>query len=432
MAKNGCPIEPNPAYRDFDGVFPNPYRKASGAWVMRYNLNLGTAGRPTIQGEPGTQEFAEAYHRLKAAAANGTEAPEPKKLKKLELRPGDTGKGKSLDWAVQAYFGSKEYERLGGRAAKHGQKRHNQLQRRRYLEVFANARTKIKARRYGDYPFDTVEKRHIEFWLDGIKASGRHASMGGGLRGGKTVRDAHLGAVRVFYNWLIDRGLTKQANPAGRIEVENKKRDGGHLAVDVADLDRFRKRWPIGSMPRLAFALLILTGVRRSDVIRFANTMPDGGVRDGLLRFTATKGSESDVVGHYAPKEVKREIRMPAEMLGLIKETTAAVEADTGVVLFPNAPGTTWLRNASGRPFGYGDFGKRWREWCRAAGIKGECKVHSMRAAHAIEIYRRTKDVKAVQAALGHANLATTELYLRSLKLDELADDARVGLVDAI
>jgi len=50
--------------------------------------------------------------------------------------------------------------------------------------------------------------------------------------------------------------------------------------------------------------------------------------------------------------------------------------------------------------------------------IRERYSVHDLRHAFAVKRYLETNDVYTVEKALGHANVAVTEQYLRSLGLD--------------
>jgi site-specific recombinase XerD len=50
--------------------------------------------------------------------------------------------------------------------------------------------------------------------------------------------------------------------------------------------------------------------------------------------------------------------------------------------------------------------------------IRGAYSAHDMRHAFSVRLYRQTHDVYALKSALGHANVAVTEAYLRSLGLE--------------
>jgi integrase/recombinase XerD len=45
------------------------------------------------------------------------------------------------------------------------------------------------------------------------------------------------------------------------------------------------------------------------------------------------------------------------------------------------------------------------------AGITKDVHPHMLRHTYATELYRQTKDIRLVQKALGHENLATTMIY---------------------
>ncbi|MEI9901164.1 MAG: hypothetical protein WDN31_14625 [Hyphomicrobium sp.] len=60
----------------------------------------------------------------------------------------------------------------------------------------------------------------------------------------------------------------------------------GHHTWTSEELEQFEARHPIGTKARLAFGLLIYTGVRRSDVVRLGRQH----VRDGWLKFYRLQG----------------------------------------------------------------------------------------------------------------------------------------------
>jgi site-specific recombinase XerD len=71
--------------------------------------------------------------------------------------------------------------------------------------------------------------------------------------------------------------------------------------------------------------------------------------------------------------------------------------------------------------------------YCRAmvkrvalrAGIRRRVHLHALRHAHAVELVREGTPLPEVQAQLGHANLATTSVYLDHVTPEDLADRAR-------
>lgn len=59
-------------------------------------------------------------------------------------------------------------------------------------------------------------------------------------------------------------------------------------------------------------------------------------------------------------------------------------------------------------PISYNRFRQVWLEYRPAAK-----KLHSLRHTFAINLYKRTRDIKLVQRALGHRWLTTTEIYMQ-------------------
>jgi integrase len=400
-------------------VFPDPYKKAGGEIVNRFRFKRPGYPSSTTTAAPGCAEFDSWYHALNASTANAD--PVPVKRGKVTLQAGDTGKGKTLDWLLAVYYGSPQFENLGARARALGATPLNQQQRRRYLDAFAEARTR-GGRRFGGSPFEDFKRTDIELYLDKVKPVGR--SKGNlGRRGGKSVRDAHLSAIRKLFNFAIDRELTKQRNAAGRIKGIYKGKGNGAWNAD--DIAKFRARWPHGTMARLAFELALAFGLRRSDLIRLGDHMVGG---DGVLRTTEVKGSGSE--SNDSPdKPIEIDLNDYPELRALIKTTAKAHAEATGVV---NFKGGAWLANGKNRAFGYGDFGKWWRIWQRAAGVDREKVLHGVRAGFAVEMLKATGgDLAAVSDALGHTNLTTTQVYLGGRDKVASASRGRLALRDA-
>jgi integrase len=51
--------------------------------------------------------------------------------------------------------------------------------------------------------------------------------------------------------------------------------------------------------------------------------------------------------------------------------------------------------------------------------IRARYSVHDLRHAFAVRVYQATRDIYATEKALGHANVAVTETYLRSLGITD-------------
>ena len=56
-----------------------------------------------------------------------------------------------------------------------------------------------------------------------------------------------------------------------------------------------------------------------------------------------------------------------------------------------------------------------WGNCLRRGGLQARYYVNDPRHDFAVRLYQETRDVYAIYKALGHANVAVTEIYLRSL-----------------
>jgi integrase len=77
------------------------------------------------------------------------------------------------------------------------------------------------------------------------------------------------------------------SNPAKAVPYLKANGDGHHTWT-LEEVERFEKKHPIGTMARLALALGLYTGQRKSDAV----LLGPKHVKDGWLHFTQFKGRE--------------------------------------------------------------------------------------------------------------------------------------------
>lgn len=132
-------------------------------------------------------------------------------------------------------------------------------------------------------------------------------------------------------------------------------------------------------------------------------------------------------VEHYRRDEAILEVRGKGEkvrMVPLPAETTAMLEhylsvsrpqlvrRDSGSLLVGDR-GQTLSRQA---------VYNRIRKWARQAGIEKNVSPHTLRHSYAVDLLKGGADLRAVQELLGHASIATTQIYTQ---LDMIAIKAR-------
>lgn len=77
----------------------------------------------------------------------------------------------------------------------------------------------------------------------------------------------------------------------------------------------------------------------------------------------------------------------------------------------------------AGRAWAYSDLNRSLKKIARAAGITKRMSPHQLRHAWASWTYLATRDPRLIQMHLGHDNLGTTEIYLRSLGVERGQDE---------
>jgi integrase len=207
-------------------------------------------------------------------------------------------------------------------------------------------------------------------------------------------------ALRQLFAWamLPEYGYAKK-NPArdvGRLRGTNPD---GIRAWSEADAVRYEARHPIGTKARLAFDLLLYTGVRRSDVVRlgpqmerwFAETLPDGKtVETQKLVFTETKGGSRIVKMHELP------------ILPPLRQSIDATLTGHWV----------YLVTAFGKPHSAKAFGNWFKKRCREAGLD-EVSAHGLRKLGAQRCAEAGATEHQLMALFGWTNPQQAAVYTK-------------------
>ncbi|WP_395698727.1 tyrosine-type recombinase/integrase [Methylocella sp.] len=156
-----------------------------------------------------------------------------------------------------------------------------------------------------------------------------------------------LKLLRILVRHAIERGWLKHDPTLGL----KRPKIGEIRAWTDEEIARFEARWPVGTKQRLAFALMLFTGQRRSDVHRMS--------------------WEDDRI---------RAIRVVQQKTG--ERLAIAVHSELRKIL-DDAPREhkTILATAYGAPFTVAGFSQFMREAITAAGLPLECQPHGLRKA---------------------------------------------------
>ena len=182
------------------------------------------------------------------------------------------------------------------------------------------------------------------------------------------------------------------------IGVKRLKEVGeGATTWSEEDIATFEAHWPIGSRPRLALALLIYTGQRRSDVVRMGHQHVRGNTI--LVRQAKTK--------------TQLVLPLHPELASMLAEQTGRL---------------TFLVTDLGAAFTANGFYMRFTKWAREAGLPAGRSPHGLRKATARRLAEAGCTAHQIQAVTGHKRLADLQTYTKAADQARLAKDAVVHL----
>jgi integrase/recombinase XerD len=208
-----------------------------------------------------------------------------------------------------------------------------------------------------------------------------------------TIR-RQISAIRTYYKFLVGEGLAAR-DPSERVESPKRWRTLPAV-LSVAEMDKLlaapNTDEPLAIRDRALLEFAYATGVRVSELV--ALKLQDIMFEDGIARVFG-KGSKERLVpvGRRALGAVSlyaREIRPTLD------------RGKTRGVLFLNARGTPLSR--------VGAWGVI-KATARRAGLQKRVSPHTLRHTFATHLLEGGADLRAVQEMLGHADLATTQIY---------------------
>jgi len=159
----------------------------------------------------------------------------------------------------------------------------------------------------------------------------------------------------------------------------------------------YEARHPIGTKARLAFDLLLYTGVRRSDVVKLGPQME----RDGKLLFSETKGSSRITKTHELP------------ILPPLRQSIDATPIGHLV----------YLVTAYGQPHSAKGFGNWFKHRCREAGLEN-LSAHGLRKLGAQRCAEAGATEHQLMALFGWSNPQQAAVYTKKANRAKLESQA--------
>lgn len=333
----------------------------------RYYYKPPGARKTALAGLPGSPELQASYE----AAAAGAICPKP-----LAPRGAPRLATGTLRWLCQEYYRSDAFLSLDPRT---------RYVRQQVVEHCLNEPTEPGAATlYADFPLDRLSSKAIKVLRDRKK----------GLPEAANVR---VKSFRQIFAWAIEAEISDKltANHARDVAYKPRGGDGFH-AWTLAEVEQFERHFPVGTTARLAMALLLYTGQRRSDVVRLGRQH----IREGWLIFTQFKGRN----------------RKPARMeIPIIPELQRIIDASpTGDLVY--------LQTTFGKAFTGNGFGNRMRKWCDEAGL-ALCSSHGLRKAAAARLAELGCSDREIMSITGHTTTKEIDRYTRGARQRKMAEN---------
>jgi integrase/recombinase XerD len=212
---------------------------------------------------------------------------------------------------------------------------------------------------------------------------------------GKASQARHLAAVRGLHRFAAVEGLATH-DPSARIGATRGARPLPNF-LGVTEVDRLlaqpdAREGAAGARDRAMLELLYASGLRVSELV----ALPLSGLdlRIGVARVRGKGGKERIVpVGARALEAIALYLEGPRAQLLRSRQSRD---------LFVTPRGAGMTRQG---------FWKLLGRYARAAGISRRVTPHTLRHSFATHLLERGADLRAVQAMLGHADIATTQIY---------------------
>jgi integrase len=313
---------------------------------VRYYFRKRGCKNVRLPGIPGSAEFMEAYR-----AASGKADP-------IVIGASRTKVG-TVAATVGMYLASAGFANLADETRR---------TRRNILERFRQ--------QYGDLPVALIEQRHVQRMID-AKADTPSAARN------------LLNMLRALMQFAIKAKIRTDDPTVGvtRAKIETN----GYITWEEHHIATFEARHPIGSRARLALALLLGTGQRRSDIV----TMGRQHVRGDKI-------------------SVKQRKTGKALMIPMGDELRAVIEATP-------ADHLTFLTTARGRPFTAAGFTNWFRDMCNEAGLPNGLSAHGLRKAVCRRLAEAGCSANEIAAISGHKTLREVQRYTEAVDQERMA-----------
>ncbi|MBE7034713.1 MAG: site-specific tyrosine recombinase XerD [Ruminococcaceae bacterium] len=231
-----------------------------------------------------------------------------------------------------------------------------------------------------------AEKKDIERYLSAQKKAGRAGS----------TMARELASLKGFYAYLKEQGQIEQ-NPTLSVRTQKVKKKLPRV-MTTGEVERLLEvpvcRDVKGFRDKAMLELLYATGLRVSELL--ALDVADVNLDIGFIHCTGTDGRERIIpMGKISTEALSSYLQQARPMQPHHEEEPA---------LFLNLQGRRMTRQG---------FWKLLKQYAVAAGIEMEITPHVLRHSFAAHLLENGADIHSIQSMLGHADIATTKVYMQ-------------------
>lgn len=331
---------------------------------VRLYVRRKNVGKVRLKSSPGSPKFMDEYKAALERLSAGKK-PEP-----VHFQVG------TLGWLAREYESDYVFTRLDPR---------EQRVRHLIMRATLDEPTKPGAKyRFRDCPISEFTADHVRLLRNRKQETPAAANH----------RVAYL---RIMLDWGVeDRSAWVKRNVAAGVKALKYVKQGFHT-WSVDEVRQFEKSHEVGSKARLAMALMLYTGMRRSDAVRLGPKH----VKDGWIMFTPSKTSTT----------TQKTLQLP--LLDVLRD----------VIELSPVGGETFLVTERGKPFTANGFGNWFRDRCDKAGLK-QCTSHGLRKAGATIASENGATEKQLMAIFGWDSPKLAAHYSKLASQKKLAKDA--------
>lgn len=283
---------------------------------------------------------------------------------KRERHPGRTVDNLILDWMVSRHFT--------------GLQTSTQSVYRRLLN-------RMREQSFAALPVETMQTRHVRVIVNALSGNA------------PTTAARMLRLINQLMEFAIALGWI-EINPAVGIKLARRRPTEGIHSWTDAEIEQYEAFWPSGTPQRMALALLLYTGQRRSDAVRIGPADIQGNVI------------------HLRQVKTRTEMAIPIH-----RDLANEIEQWHG-------EGQTFLTGARGAALSVNGFYNVFKDWCRKAGLPERCSPHGLRKAAARRLAEAGCSTHEIAAITGHRSLIEIGRYTRAVAQAKMAESALAKL----